>query len=111
MVEQNTVINCTCILEKTDPLIEDLQKELVQRNVSFRQVGIIAIFSDLSVRSRSLTLAQPIREQETLKKTIRELFEKILDDSRLEIRRVEVKVTHFVREEKTQKQLTSFFAD
>src|SRR3990170_1186464 len=99
------------ILEKTDQLIEDLQKELVQRNVSFRQVGIIAVFSDLSVRSRSLTLAQPTREQETLKKTIRELFEKLLDDSRVEIRRVGVKVTHFVREEKTQKQLTSFFAD
>src|SRR4030066_2068996 len=99
------------ILEKTEELIADVQKELMQRNVSFRQVGIIAVFSDLSVRSRSLTLGQPTREQETLKKTIRELFEKLLDDSRLEIRRVGAKVTHFMREEKTQKQLTTFFAD
>jgi DNA polymerase IV (DinB-like DNA polymerase) len=99
------------IFEKTDLLIEDLQKELAERNVSFRQVGIIAVFADLSVRSRSLTLAQPTREQETLKKTIRELFEKLLDDSTLEIRRVGVKVSHFVREEKTQKRLTSFFAE
>jgi DNA polymerase IV (DinB-like DNA polymerase) len=99
------------ILEKTDVLIEDLQKELVQRNTSFKQVGIIAVFADLSVRSRSLTLAQPTREQETLKRTIRELFEKLLDDSTLEIRRVGVKVSHFMKEEKTQKQLTSFFAN
>ena len=99
------------ILEKTDQLIEDLQKELTERNVSFKQIGVIAVFSDLSVRSRSLTLGQPTREKETLKKTIRELFEKLLDNSTLEIRRVGVKVTHFVREEKTQKQLTSFFAD
>src|SRR4030066_1565231 len=99
------------ILEKTEELIADVQKELMQRNVSFRQVGIIAVFSDLSVRSRSLTLGQPTREQETLKKTIRELFEKLLDDSRLEIRRVGVKISHFMKEEKTQKQLSSFFAD
>ena len=99
------------VLEKTEQLIEDLQKELVQRNVTFRQVGIIAVFSDLSVRSRSLTLGQPTREQETLKKTIRDLFENLLDDSSLEIRRVGVKVSHFMKEEKTQKQLTSFFAD
>ena len=73
------------ILEKTEELIEDVQKELVQRNVSFRQVGIIAVFSDLSVRCRSLKLAQPTTEQETLKRIIGELFEKLLDDSKLEM--------------------------
>jgi nucleotidyltransferase/DNA polymerase involved in DNA repair len=46
---------------------------------------------------------------ELLRRTVRELFEKFLGESELEIRRVGVKVSHFVKEEAEQKQLTSFF--
>jgi len=97
------------ILEKTDQLIEDIHKEVVQRDISFRQIGIIAIMTDLSVRSRSQMLETPARYVDALRKTVRELFEKFLGESELEIRRVGVKISNFAKEEAEQQQLTSFF--
>jgi DNA polymerase IV (DinB-like DNA polymerase) len=97
------------VLEKTDQLIEDIHKDLVQRNVSFKQVGIIAIMTDLSVRSRSKTLETATNDVEALRQAVRELFEKFLGESELEIRRVGVKISHFAKEEAEQKRLTSFF--
>ena len=56
-----------------------------------------------------MTLAQPAKDGETIKKNVRELFEKFLGENEFEIRRVGVKVSGFSREEPRQKQLTSFF--
>jgi DNA polymerase IV (DinB-like DNA polymerase) len=97
------------VQEKCSQLIEDIHKELVQRNISFKQVGIVAIMTDLSVRSRSKTLETPTSDIEVLKRTVRELFEKFLGESELEVRRVGVKVSQFSKEEREQKKLTSFF--
>ena len=99
----------TLILEKTSKLIEDIHKEVVQRDISFKQIGIIAIMTDLSVRSRSQTLETATSDIAVLRRTVRELFEKFLSKSELEIRRVGVKISHFAKEEAEQKQLTSFF--
>jgi DNA polymerase IV (DinB-like DNA polymerase) len=99
----------TFILEKTDQLIEDIHKELVQKKLSFKQVGIIAITTDLSIRSRLQTMEKPASDLEILRKTARELFEKFLNESELEIRRVGVKVSRLGKEETEQKPLTSFF--
>jgi DNA polymerase IV (DinB-like DNA polymerase) len=99
------------VLEKINQLIEDIQKELVQRNISFKQVGIIAIMTDLSVRSRSKTLETSTSDVEVLRRTVRELFEKFLGESELEIRRVGVRVSQFSKEEREQKKLTSFFGN
>jgi DNA polymerase IV (DinB-like DNA polymerase) len=97
------------ILEKTSQLTEDIQKEFTQKKLSFKQVGIIAIMTDLSVHSRSQTLEKPTSDMETIRKTVRELFEKFLNESELEIRRVGVKISRFTKEETKQKQLSSFF--
>ena len=99
------------ILGKTGELIGEIRSELAEKRLSFRQVGIVAILSDLTVRSRSKTLEQPTTDPETLRKTVRELFEKFLADSDLEVRRVGVKVSGFVKEEPAQKQLTSYFGN
>jgi DNA polymerase IV (archaeal DinB-like DNA polymerase) len=97
------------ILHKADEFIGEIHAELAQKRLSFRQVGIMAILSDLTVRSRSKTLEQPTTDAETLRKVVRELFEKFLADSDLEVRRAGVKVSGFVKEEPAQKQLTSYF--
>jgi DNA polymerase IV (DinB-like DNA polymerase) len=97
------------ITEKTNQQIEEISQELAQRNVSFKQVGIIAILTDLTARSRMQTLEQSTRDLETLRRVARALFEKFLSDSTLEVRRVGVKVSQLTKEEKQQKQLTSFF--
>jgi DNA polymerase IV (DinB-like DNA polymerase) len=99
------------VLEKTDQLIEDIHKELVQRNISFKQVGIIAIMTDLHVRSRSKTLETATSDIEVLRRTVRELFEKFLEESELEVRRVGVKISQFSKEEREQRKLTSFFGN
>ncbi len=97
------------VLEKTDLLIEDIYKELVRRNISFKQIGIIAIMTDLSVRSRSKTLETATNDVKVLRSIVRELFEKFLRVSELEVRRVGVKVSQFNREEQKQRKLTGYF--
>jgi DNA polymerase IV (DinB-like DNA polymerase) len=97
------------VLEKTNKLIAEIHKDAVQRNVNFKQVGIIAITTDLNVRSRSKTLDTATNDVEVLRQAVRELFEKFLSEANLEIRRVGVKISHFSKEEREQKKLTSFF--
>ena len=97
------------ILEKTSQLTEDVHSELLQRKLLFKQVGIMAIMTDLSIHSRSQTLEKPASDIEVIRKTVQELFEKFLSESELEIRRVGVKISRFSKEETEQKQLSSFF--
>jgi len=54
-------------------------------------------------------LETPTKDKAILAKTVTALFEKFLDESELEIRRVGVKISNFAKEETEQKQLTSFF--
>jgi len=96
------------IMEKASQLCAEIHSELVQRGLSFKQIGIIAVMSDLSIRSRSETLDKATDQLETMKKVVRELFEKFLSESTLEMRRVGVKISHFATEQETQKRLTSF---
>jgi len=101
----------TFILEKTDSLTAEIHGELVKKGLSFRQVGIIAVLTDLTVRSRSQTLEQPTRTLEALRKTVRELLERFLEDSDIEVRRIGVKVSQLAKEESVQKRLESFFGN
>jgi len=97
------------ILQKTDELTEDVAKEVAEKNLSFKQVAIYLVLTDLSCKSRSTTLDQPAKDKETIRKNVKELFGKFLSETPLEVRRVGVKVGGFSREEPRQKQLTSFF--
>jgi DNA polymerase IV (DinB-like DNA polymerase) len=98
------------ILQKTDELTEDVFKEVAEKNLSFKQVAIYVVMTDLSSKSRSITLEQPAKDKEAITRNVRVLFEKFLFESTLEVRRVGVKVSAFSREEPQQKQLTSFFS-
>jgi DNA polymerase IV (DinB-like DNA polymerase) len=97
------------ILQKTDDLICDIAREVAEKNLRFKLVGIYVVMTDLSCKSRSITLDQPAKDQETIAKNVKMLLEKFLYESPLELRRVGVKVSGFSREEPQQKQLTSFF--
>jgi len=99
------------VLEKATELVEDLHKDVVKRNITFKQISIIAIMANLRVRSRSKTLEKATSNIEVLRGAVRELFEKFLDESELEIRRVGVKISNFAKEEVEQKRLTSFFQE
>ncbi len=97
------------ILQKTDELIADVAKEVAEKNLNFKLVGIYAVMTNLSSKSRSITLEQPSRDQEAIKKNVKTLLEKFLNESPLELRRVGIKVSGFSKEEPQQKQLSSFF--
>jgi DNA polymerase IV (archaeal DinB-like DNA polymerase) len=99
----------TFILHKADELIEHIFKEVAEKNLSYKQVAIYVVLTDLNSKSRSVTLEQPSKDKETIKRYTRNLFEKFMDESTLEVRRVGVKVSGFSKEETQQKQLTSFF--
>src|SRR5208337_3274562 len=69
------------ILQKTDELINDISKELAEKNLSFKQVAIYVVMTDLSSKSRSITLEQPAKDTETIKKNVKELFGKFLSET------------------------------
>lgn len=96
------------IIEKTDRQCKEIEAELKQGCLTFKTVTIIAIMKNMSVRSRSKSLENKTSSVDVLIKTVYELFEKFLEQSDLEIRRVGVKVSGFARDEKSQQQLTSF---
>jgi nucleotidyltransferase/DNA polymerase involved in DNA repair len=64
---------------------------------------------DLLSKSRSVTLEQPARDKEVIKRNVRLLFEKYLAESSLDIRRVGVRISGFSKEQSQQKQLSYFF--
>jgi DNA polymerase IV (DinB-like DNA polymerase) len=98
------------ILQKTDELTEDIYKEVTEKTLTFKTVSIYMVMTDLSSKTRSVTLEQPAKDKETIKRNTRTLFEKFLGESMLEVRRVGVKVSGFSREEPRQRRLTSFFS-
>ena len=97
------------IMEKINQQVEEIYVEFTAKNVNYRQVGISVVMTDLSGKSRSKTLEKPSKDRETIRKVARELFEKYLGETDLEIRRVGVRVALFSKEERQQKQLTNFF--
>lgn len=97
------------ILQKTDELTEYVYKEVTEKAYSFKTISIYIVNVDLSSKSRSVTLEQPAKDKETIKRNVRMLFEKYLAESALEVRRVGVRVSSFIKEEPRQRQLTNFF--
>jgi len=99
------------IMQKVDQQIDEIYTELTQKRLSYRLVGIAAVMRDLSAKSRSRTLEKPAKDKETIHKAAKELLEKYLGETGLEIRRIGVHVSRFGREERQQKQITSFLDD
>ena len=96
------------ILQKTDELTEFVFKEVSEKGYSFKTVSIYVVNVDLTSKSRWVTLEQPAKDKDTIKRNVRVLFEKFLAESPLEIRRVGVRVSGFSKEEPQQKQLPAF---
>ena len=99
------------IAQTTDALCVDVLADLSKRDLTFKQVGIVAFLEDLTVRSRSITLEQPTKSLEKLREVVRELLQKLLDDTDKDVRRIGVKISLFSRNENAQMQLESFFGN
>jgi DNA polymerase IV (DinB-like DNA polymerase) len=97
------------IVDKTNQLCDEVYGDLSQRRLSFKTISIIAIMTNLSTHSRSMTFETPKNDLSFLKEKAKELFGKFIEESGLKMRRVGVKVSGLTKEQKSQKQLTSFF--
>jgi DNA polymerase IV (DinB-like DNA polymerase) len=97
------------ILDEAYRLCDEVHARLSQRELVYRSVSIHIVASDLSVHSRSKTFENATSDLEAFKTTVKELLEKFLDESDVEVRRVGVKVSSLTKREDVQKQLTSFF--
>lgn len=97
------------ILERTNQLCNEIYNVTLQQKLVFKTVGISVVLNDMSVHTRSRTLETPVDNVEVLEEIVKELFEKFLSETVLEARRVGVKVSNLVKEQKSQKQITSFF--
>ncbi|MCL2134767.1 MAG: DNA polymerase IV [Candidatus Bathyarchaeota archaeon] len=97
------------LLQKTDELSEIVYSEVLERGYSFKTISICVVNVNLVSKSRSVTLEQPVKDKEVIKRNVRLLLEKYLIESSLEIRRVGVRVSGFSKEQTQQKQLSFFF--
>jgi DNA polymerase IV (DinB-like DNA polymerase) len=97
------------IMQKADELCDDVHGKLLERGVNFKSVGIVMIMKDLTVHSRSKTFETPMYDVDVIKRTARELFDKLLNESTNVARRVGVRVSSLGRAEKAQKRITDFF--
>jgi DNA polymerase IV (archaeal DinB-like DNA polymerase) len=98
------------IMQKCDELTEIVYKEVAEKGYSYKTVSVYMVNVDLSSKTRSVTLEQPAKDKETIRRNVRMLFERYLAESPLDIRRVGVRVASFSKEEPKQKSLTSFFS-
>jgi nucleotidyltransferase/DNA polymerase involved in DNA repair len=90
-------------------LCNAVHSRLISKGLLYRSISIYVVANDLSIHSRSKTLENPSNNLETFKEKIKELFEKFLTESDLEIRRVGVKLSSLTQKKIQQKNITSFF--
>ena len=94
--------------EDLERLCEDLHHTIIKDNIQFRSVGIQFVQSDLSNRTKSRTLRNPTSSLEELEKTTLQLLKESLEDQKLPIRRLGVRVSDF-SEIAGQADITRFF--
>ncbi len=96
------------LVNDLEKLCDDLHKAIVRDNILFRSVGIQFVQSDLSNRTKSKTLRNPTSSLDELKKTVIPLLRESLEDQKLLIRRLGVRVSDF-SQTSGQIDITRFF--
>ena len=91
-----------------EKLCDDLHETIVKDNILFKSVGIQFVQSDLSNRTKSRTLRNPTSSLDELKKTVIQLLKESLEDQKLLIRRLGVRVSDF-SQISGQVDITRFF--
>lgn len=80
------------IVVELTPALKDLVNKLVSRNLFFKNVSVIGIRKELSMRTKSKTLEAPTSEYAVLEKEVRELLKALLAETGV-LRRAGVRVS------------------
>ena len=89
-------------------LCEDIHTVILKDKIVFRSVGIQFVQSDLSNKTRSKTLKNSTSSLEELKKTALQLLRESLEDQKMPVRRIGVKV-YELSEFSGQDNITRYF--
>jgi len=96
------------ILENLKQLCIQVHQVVLNKNKMFKSVGIQLIQSDLSNKSKSKSLKNPTSSLSELEKNAEQLLKDALEEQKIAIRRIGVKVSE-LSEAKDQSSITSYF--
>ena len=96
------------LVKDLEKLCDDLHETIIKDNILFKSVGIQFVQSDLSNRTKSKTLRNHTSSLDELKKTVIQLLKESLEDQKLLIRRLGVRVSDF-SQPSGQVDITKFF--
>lgn len=91
-----------------EALCTDVHAALTRDNLAFRSVGIQFVQEDLSNRTKSRMLKNPTMSLDELKRTALVLLKELLEDQKIPVRRLGVRVSEF-SEVTGQADITRFF--
>ena len=96
------------LLENLKQLCNKVHYVVLNKNKMFKSVGIQLIQSDLSIKSKSKMLKNPTLNLEELEKNVKQLLKDALEEQKITIRRVGVKVSE-LSEVRDQSSITNYF--
>ena len=96
------------LVKDLEKLCDELHETIIKDSLLFKSVGIQFVQSDLSNKTKSKTLRNHTSSLDELKKTAIQLLKESLEDQRLPIRRLGVKVSDF-SQVSGQADITRFF--
>ncbi len=96
------------LLENLKQLCNEVYHVVLNKNKMFKSVGIQLIQSDLSIKSKSKMLKNPTLNLEELEKNVKQLLKDALEEQKITIRRVGVKVSE-LSEVRDQSSITNYF--
>jgi len=80
------------IFEELSSAISDVHAKLLGQDRSFRTLSLVAVFSDLSTRTKTETLGTPTRDIETLRSHLKVLIRELTTSTEKELRRAGVRL-------------------
>lgn len=96
------------VLSLLDELVDDVFGKVQSRSVSFRSVTVTVIYSNFKTVTKSRTLNHPVADKSMLREASYQIMGELLDNSKLNIRRIGVRVGN-LQESRGQKTLAEFF--
>ena len=96
------------ILDNLKQLCNEVHQVVLNKNKMFKSVGIQLIQSDLSNKTKSKMLKNPTLNLEELEKNVEQLLKEALEEQKIPLRRVGVKVSE-LSDIRDQSSITSYF--
>jgi len=96
------------LLDNLKILCSEVYQIVLNKNKMFKSVGIQLIQSDLSNKTKSKMLKNPILNLEELEKNVEQLLKDALEEQKISIRRVGVKVSELT-DVRDQSNITNYF--